>query len=101
MKTMVSVMVGEGVFVPRGVGVKVSVGVDVGIARAVCVDAAFAVLAMIWSSVPGSSVGGTDGAELKVGAHAMTRTSAKNHNRYFVLRFNIHPYKDSNVNSQQ
>ena len=90
---MVSVMVGEGVFVPRGVGVKVSVGVEVGIARAVCVDAAFAVLAMIWLIVPGSIVGGADGVAYNVGTHAMTRTSVRNHNKYFVLRFNIHPLK--------
>lgn len=84
-------MVGEGVFVPRGVGVIVSVGVDVGRALAVCVDAAFAVCSMILLIAPGSSVG-TTGAAFKVGTQANIVPKARNHINSFVLRFNIRPF---------
>ena len=71
------------------VGTGVSVIVLVGMAYTVCVDAAFAVCAMIWLICAGSNAGAEDGAGASDGAQAITSTKAITYNRNFDLRFNM------------
>ena len=63
--------------------------VPVGSALAVCVDAAFAVCAMIRLTIFGSSVGAGGGAAVKTGAHAMAKANAANQIANFVLRVTV------------
>jgi len=61
----------------------------VGIACTVCVDAAFAVCAIIWLICAGSNAGAEDGAGASDGAHAITNTNVIPYNKNFDLRVNM------------
>ena len=80
--------VGEGVSVAR-VGVMVTVGVEDGIALAVCVDAAFAVCAIMSPTCCGFAVG--KGAATEGNTHAVTSATIATQNRNFMVRVDIFP----------
>lgn len=83
------VAVGSSVGVLEGMRVGVSVLVAVGNALAVCVDAAFAVSAMIKLIALGSSAGAGGGADVSTGAHANMKANAANQKAYFDLLLNM------------